>query len=70
MRRAMGVRGRHSAWHRALGFGVAVSIDQCLCQGICGGTRPGGHTILGGVDFCSVVLGLVILQQEALWSAV
>lgn len=77
-RRAWRTRGRHAAWHGALSFGVAVSIDQRLSQGVCGCPWMGGHVVLGGADVHCVLLDLLSLsfsfttplQQEALWGTV
>lgn len=77
-RRAWRARGRHAAWHGALSFGVAVSIDQHLSQGVCGCPWMGGHMVLGGVDVRCMLLDLrslsftfaTPLQQEALWGTV
>lgn len=71
-------RGGHAAWHRALSFGVVVSIDQHLSQGVCGCPWMGGHTVLGGADVGRVLLDLLSLsfcfttpfQQEALWGTI
>lgn len=73
-----GAWGRHVAWHRALSFGVVVSIDQHLSQGVCGCPWMGKHMVLGGADVCCTLLDLLSLsfsftmplQQEALWGTV
>lgn len=75
MRRAW---GGHAAWCRALSFGVVVSIEQYLSQGVCGRPRSGGHMVLGGADVGRVLPDMLSLsfcftapfQQEALWGTI
>ena len=66
------------AWHRALSFGVSVSIDRRFSQGLSWCPWMGEHMILGGADVPCVLLDLLSLsfsfttplQQETLWSTV